>query len=79
MRDSMTFRALNPGSQCELCAANPAVLEFDVLTDQERSRHRGFCCVRCASSILQALAQIKPQSSQQSSPYEQNSFTVFGE
>jgi hypothetical protein len=61
VQDSMTFRALSSQAQCELCAANPAVLEFDILSDRESSRQRDCCCPTCARNLLDALSQIKPQ------------------
>jgi hypothetical protein len=62
MRDSMTFRALDSQSHCQLCSVSPAVLEFDILTDQEHSRQQGLCCARCACNVLRALAAVNPQS-----------------
>ena len=34
----MTFRALNSQANCDLCSVNLAVLHFDVLSNQDRSR-----------------------------------------
>ena len=59
--DSMTFRALNSQTNCQLCSVNLAVLQFDVLSDQERSRQRGACCTTCACNILAALAGVRQQ------------------
>jgi protein-arginine kinase activator protein McsA len=61
----MTFRSLASQGQCQLCSANPAVLEFEILTDQEHSRQQGSCCERCACNILQALAGVNPQDSKE--------------
>ena len=44
MPDLMTFRPWDGHAQCELCSANPAMLEFDIQCDQENSRQQGFCC-----------------------------------
>jgi hypothetical protein len=56
------FRALNSQANCDLCSINPAVLQFDVLSDQDRSRQQGACCTGCAFNILAALSKVKPQS-----------------
>jgi len=58
----MTFRVLTSPAQCELCSANPAVLEFDILSALEGSRQQGCCCRTCAHNLLEALTQIKPHS-----------------
>ena len=68
MQDSMTFRALTSQSHCQLCSVSPAVLEFDILTDQEHSRQHGLCCARCACNVLQALAGVHPQSAKEEIP-----------
>lgn len=60
MDDSMTFRARRKEVQCELCSAHPAVFEFDIQCDEEKSRQKGSCCTLCARNLLDALAQIRP-------------------
>jgi hypothetical protein len=57
----MTFRALSSQANCELCSVNLAVLQFDILSDEERSRQQGACCTACAFNILAALAGVKQQ------------------
>jgi hypothetical protein len=57
----MTFRAFSSHANCELCSVNLAVLQFEILSDQERSRQHGTCCTECAFNILAALAGVKPQ------------------
>jgi hypothetical protein len=57
----MTFRAPNSQANCELCSVHLAVLQFDILSDQERSRQQGGCCTTSACNILTALAAVKQQ------------------
>jgi hypothetical protein len=57
----MTFRSLDSEAQCNLCSANLAVLEFDILSAQGTSRQQGACCTRCACNLVNALAGVKPQ------------------
>ena len=61
VQDSMTFRALDSQTNCQLCSVNLAVLQFDILSDQEKSRQQGACCTTCAFNILASLAGVKKQ------------------
>jgi hypothetical protein len=54
VQDSMTFRALQRRSPCELWAAQPAVFEFETLSHNEPPGSR------CARNLLDALSQIGP-------------------
>jgi protein-arginine kinase activator protein McsA len=59
MTDSMTFRVSEKQSLCNLCSANPAVVDFDITSDPDNSRQQGACCETCARNLLDALLRMK--------------------
>jgi hypothetical protein len=62
------WRLQGANQSCSLCSSSPASLHYEVAGDSVSSKLNGFCCSRCASNLVQALAarQLADRPSQQS-------------
>ena len=58
MPDSMTFRAREAQTRCDLCAAHPAIFDFEIRCSREKTLQHGACCSTCANNLLNALANL---------------------